>query len=209
MLFVKTANDTHAIYIDEIISSRQVVVKSLSAWLDTSEGLIGACHLPDGGVAPVINLPQILTLNEKTNQVVRQIQLDSKPSLATEKVAKILVVDDSLSNRKALSLIIEQTDYKVVTAVDGLDALQIMNGTDIDLVFTDMEMPRMNGVELTQAIRVWDEKKETPIVMVTSRTTKKHRQLAEKAGVNHYLTKPVLTETLLDSIHQWLPEAVI
>jgi len=207
LLFIKSTNETHAIYIDEVISSRQTVIKNLSDWLDSSQGLIGACHLPDGQVAPVINLPKVLSLNEKANQLIKQIQLDSGEQTVKESVAKILVVDDSLSNRKALSLIIEQTKFDVLTAVDGLDALQIMNENKIDLVFTDLEMPRMNGVELTQAIRVWEDKKETPVVMITSRTTSKHRKLAEKAGVNDYLTKPVITETLLNSISQWLEKA--
>ena len=111
-----------------------------------------------------------------------------------------------MSNRKALSLIIDKTKYDVVTAVDGLDALQIMNEKTIDLVFTDLEMPRMNGIELTQAIRAWNSKSKTPIVMITSRTTNKHRELASKAGVDDYLTKPVVTDTLLDSINKWLVE---
>ncbi|CAA6800468.1 MAG: Signal transduction histidine kinase CheA (EC [uncultured Thiotrichaceae bacterium] len=208
LLFINSSNKTHAVYIDEIISSRQTVIKSLSYWLDTTKGLIGACHLPDGGVAPVINLPKILRTNEKVNQTIELIQLDSGKQIAKDVVAKILVVDDSLSNRKALSLIIDQTEFDVVTAVDGLDALQIMNENQIDLVFTDLEMPRMNGIELTQAIRAWDDKKTTPVVMITSRTTSKHRQLAEKAGVDDYLTKPVVTETLLNSMHQWLEKAV-
>ena len=103
-------------------------------------------------------------------------------------------------------MIIEQTDYDVLTAVDGLDALQVMNDNDIDMVFTDLEMPRMNGLEFTHAIRAWNDKKEIPVVMVTSRTTSKHRNLAEKAGVNDYLTKPVVTDILLESINTWLKQ---
>ena len=95
-----------------------------------------------------------------------------------------------------------------MTAVDGLDALNIMNEQPISLVFTDLEMPRMNGLDLTQSIRAWKANKDIPIVMITSRTTSKHRQLAEKAGVNDYLTKPVVTETLLESIEQWINHKV-
>ena len=117
-----------------------------------------------------------------------------------------MVVDDSLSNRKALSLIIEKTEYNVLTAVDGLDALRIMNENNINLVFTDLEMPRMNGLELTQSIRAWNDKKTMPVVMITSRTTNKHRELAKKAGVDDYLTKPVERETLLKAIDTWMVE---
>ena len=205
LLLIKGSTETHAIYIDEIIHSREVVVKSLDFWLDSSKGLVGACHLPDGGVAPVINLQQLLSLNEDTNIIIKRLQENKLTEKhIVERVSNILVVDDSLSNRKALSLIIEPTDYNVITAVDGMDALHIINEQDIDMVFTDLEMPRMNGLELTQAIRAWDGKKDVPIVMITSRTTKKHRLLARKAGVDDYLTKPVIAETLLASLTHWL-----
>ena len=201
LLIIKGNDATYGIYIDSIMSSREVVVKPLSPWISIDKGVIGACHLNDGGVAPVINLATVLERNKKNKKKSANTTIQPKEVVKT---ANILVVDDSMSNRKALSLIIEKTDYDVLTAVDGMDALQIMNENQIDLVFTDLEMPRMNGLELTQSIRAWTDKSKTPIVMITSRTTTKHRELAAKAGVNDYLTKPVVTETLLESIETWL-----
>jgi len=168
----------------------------LSPWISPAKGIIGACHLNDGGVAPVINLITVVKETASSSAPVKILRPEMKK--------QILVVDDSLSNRKALSLIIEKTEYDVVTAVDGLDALRVMNENPIDLVFTDLEMPRMNGLELTQSIRAWNDKSTMPVVMITSRTTNKHRELAEKAGVDDYLTKPVETKTLLQSIDTWL-----
>ncbi len=208
LLLVKGENELHAVYIDKIIQSREVVIKSLAHYIDSSKGVIGACHLTDGAVAPVLNLPQLLSLNEKASYVVKNIEGAELLASNTPSTPQILVVDDSLSNRKALSLIIEKTEYDVITAVDGLDALNIMNEQHIDMVFTDLEMPRMTGLELTQAIRAWDEKKHLPVVMVTSRSTNKHRELAEKAGVDDYLTKPVGTDTLLESMETWLKQTV-
>ena len=155
-----------------------------------------------------MNLPHLLSLNEQSSYIVKPLDESSIHETTINQIPQILVVDDSLSNRKALSLIIEKTEYDVITAVDGLDALNVMNEKHIDLVFTDLEMPRMTGLELTQAIRAWDDKKETPIVMVTSRSTNKHRELAKKAGVDDYLTKPVGTDTLLESIETWLKQTV-
>ena len=205
LIIIKENNNTHAIHIDEIINSREVVIKSLSPWIDGRNGIIGACHLPNGSVAPVLNLPLLLNLTEdtETSTTNNDAPLEDKTNSKNE-TPLILVVDDSLSNRKAISLIIEQTEYDVVTAVDGLDALNIMNEQHVTMVFTDLEMPRMNGLEFTQSVRAWEENKHTPVVMITSRTTSKHRQLAEKAGVNDYLTKPVVTDTLLESIKQWI-----
>ena len=215
-LLLITHEDTlSAVHIEHIMNSKEVVIKSLTPWVNSRKGVIGACHLPDGSVAPVLNLSQILSLKDKqtdsTNYSKQSESEDQQSSKAPEsrdsdETPTILVVDDSLSNRKALSLMIEQTDYHVVTAVDGLDALNIINEQPISLVFTDLEMPRMNGLDLTQSIRAWQANKDMPIVMITSRTTGKHRQLAEKAGVNDYLTKPVVREVLLDSIEQWIKQ---
>jgi chemosensory pili system protein ChpA (sensor histidine kinase/response regulator) len=208
LLLVKGSQQLHAIYIDQIIHSREVVIRSLAHFIDGTKGVIGACHLSDGEVAPVMNLPQLLSLNEQSSYIVKHLDESSTLVNTVDSTPQILVVDDSLSNRKALSLIIEKTEYDVITAVDGLDALNVMNEKHIDLVFTDLEMPRMTGLELTQAIRAWDENKEIPIVMVTSRSTNKHRELAKKAGVDDYLTKPVGTDTLLESIETWLKQTV-
>ena len=216
LLLVKSNdNELSAIHIEQMMNSKEVVIKSLSPWIDSSKGVVGACHLPDGSVAPVLNLPLIIMQHNNKNLSdtdvdPHHVETDKQTDEAYEstEIPTILVVDDSLSNRKALSLIIEQTDYKVVTAVDGLDALNLMNEQPISLVFTDLEMPRMNGLDLTQSIRAWKANKDIPIVMITSRTTSKHRQLAEKAGVNDYLTKPVVTETLLESIEQWINHKV-
>jgi len=208
LLIVQSNKKTHAIYVDKIIQPREIVIKNLAPWIKTNKGLIGACHLPDGGVAPVINLKQLLSVDKKLTEAIGNFQISpqqvDESESEIETTPQVLVVDDSLSNRKSLSLIIEQTEYKVLTAIDGLEALKVMNENPIDLVFTDLEMPRMNGLELTQSIRAWDLKKNTPVVMITSRTTNKHRQLAQKAGVNQYLTKPVIAETLLATLEHWL-----
>ena len=206
LLLIKTDDQMYVVHIEEIVYSREVVVKNLNPWVSTTKGVVGACHLNDGGVAPVLNLAHVLENASKDIKVIKNARSKRKSSIEVKHIPQILVVDDSLSNRKALSLIIEQTDYTVITAVDGLDALQIMNENPVDMVFTDLEMPRMNGLELTQAIRAWTDKKKTPIVMITSRTTSKHRELAEKAGVDDYLTKPVVTDTLLESLNTWLQQ---
>ncbi len=109
------------------------------------------------------------------------------------------MVDDSLSNRKALSLIIDQTDYDVITAVDGLDALQIMNDNPVDMVFTDLEMPRMNGFEfLEQAIAEFGEEFADCVIFML--TTSLDPQDRERAGqysmVRDYLSKPLTIDNV-------------
>jgi chemosensory pili system protein ChpA (sensor histidine kinase/response regulator) len=119
-------------------------------------------------------------------------------------IPSILVVDDSLSNRRALEQLLSDTGFRVQTAYDGVDAAELLMKTKIDIVLTDLEMPRMNGIELASHIRTQSYGKALPIIMITSRTTQRHRKLAEDAGVNFYLTKPVREDDLLDKINALL-----
>jgi chemosensory pili system protein ChpA (sensor histidine kinase/response regulator) len=202
LLLIESEHKLHALHVDEILKPRDIVVKSLAPWLNLTQGISGACILANGAVAPVLDTLRLLRNYENGT-----ITLDGSNLGNTEKTpnrAPILIVDDSLSNRKSLSLMVEQMGYRAVTAVDGLDALQHLHDQPIELILTDLEMPRMNGLEMTQAIRIWPEKRHIPIIMITSRSTQKHRQMAQQAGVDDYLTKPVDNDTLKIHTQKWL-----
>ncbi|HPY40097.1 MAG TPA: response regulator, partial [Thiolinea sp.] len=203
MLIIRSETGPHALYANEILPSRDIVIKSLAPWLNYLPGVQGACILANGTVAPVLDMIRLVRDLEDG-----KLQLQAANEVVVVEPSKaastILVVDDSLSNRKALRLTLEGMGHVVHTAVDGLDALQVMNTTLVDMVLTDMEMPRMNGLEMTQAIRIWPEMKDLPVIMITSRSTRKHRDLAEQAGVDGYLTKPVQTAALQEQIQKWL-----
>lgn len=203
MLIIRSETGVHALYANEVLPSRDIVIKSLAPWLNHLPGVQGACTLANGMVAPVLDMIRLVRDLEEG-----KIQLKAPDELkvveAPKAASTILVVDDSLSNRKALRLTLEGMGHVVHTAVDGLDALQLMNNTPVDMILSDMEMPRMNGLEMTQAIRIWPEMKDLPVIMITSRSTRKHRDLAEQAGVDGYLTKPVQTAALQEQIQKWL-----
>jgi chemosensory pili system protein ChpA (sensor histidine kinase/response regulator) len=99
---------------------------------------------------------------------------------------------------------IEQMGYQAITAIDGMDALKQLHEHNISLILTDLEMPRMNGLELTQAVRIWPEMRHIPIIMITSRSTQKHKNMADTAGIDEYLTKPVDRLTLENHVAKWL-----
>lgn len=203
MLIIRSETGVHALYANEVLPSRDIVIKSLAPWLNYLPGVQGACILANGIVAPVLDMIRLVRDLEE-GKIHLQAPNEVKVVEVSQAASTILVVDDSLSNRKALRLILEGMGHVVHTAVDGLDALQVMNTTPVDMVLTDMEMPRMNGLEMTQAIRIWPEMKDLPIIMITSRSTRKHRDLAEQAGVDGYLTKPVQTAALQEQIQKWL-----
>lgn len=202
LLMAASEHTVYALHVDEILQPRDIVVKSLAPWLNLSQGVSGACILANGAVAPVLDILRMLR-----NLEHGQLKVDTTRTVKTDKTpqrSRILIVDDSLSNRKSLSLMVEQMGYQAVTAVDGLDALQHLHEQPIEMILTDLEMPRMNGLEMTQAIRIWPEKRHLPIIMITSRSTQKHRQMAQQAGVDTYLTKPVDHDTLHTQLYKWL-----
>ncbi len=204
LLLIRSAEQLHAVYVEEILPSRDIVISSLAPWLNDIHSVQGASVLADGTVAPVLDMIRLFYELENGSLQLCEASNDDDITAGLLPAYAILVVDDSLSNRKSMRLILEGMGYRVHTAVDGMDALKLMNDIAVDMVLTDLEMPRMNGLELTQAIRIWPEKKHIPVVMITSRGTRKHRELAAQAGVDGYLTKPVQEVLLAQEVQQWL-----
>jgi chemotaxis protein histidine kinase CheA/ActR/RegA family two-component response regulator len=195
ILLVQNEDKTTAVLVDSIVDTRDVVIKSMGSYLGKIPGYIGATIFGDGSVKPVIDLPELL---RATSRTINSLYLESEDIVEPEiKLPTVLVVDDSLSQRRALEQLLTDAGYKVCTARDGIEAIELLPQVKPDLVLTDLEMPRMNGIELTAHIRAQFNETRLPVIMATSRTTLKHRQLAEKAGIDFYFTKPVRDEELL------------
>lgn len=114
-----------------------------------------------------------------------------------------MVVDDSLTVRKITGRLLERAGYHVLTAKDGVDALEQLVDTVPDVMLVDIEMPRMDGFDLTRNVRSDDRTRNVPIIMITSRIADKHRNYAREIGVNHYLGKPYQEEELLALISSY------
>nr|HPR08155.1 response regulator [Denitromonas sp.] len=115
----------------------------------------------------------------------------------------VMVVDDSLTVRKITGRLLEREGFRVVTAKDGVDALEQLLDTLPDVILSDIEMPRMDGFDLARNIRNDARLKAVPIVMITSRLADKHREYARQIGVDHYLGKPYQEEELLALIREY------
>jgi chemosensory pili system protein ChpA (sensor histidine kinase/response regulator) len=137
--------------------------------------------------------------------------LAEHPELRVEQVAgglqtaapagrTIMVVDDSLTVRRVTQRLLEREGYQVILAKDGVDALEHLQETVPDLMLVDIEMPRMDGFDLTRNIRGNDSTRDVPIIMITSRTADKHRNYALGLGVNAYFGKPFQEDMLLAAI---------
>jgi len=118
----------------------------------------------------------------------------------------IMVVDDSITMRKVTSRVLESHDFEVITARDGVDATEQLQDRTPDLMLLDIEMPRMDGYELTEHVRDDARLRNVPIMMITSRAGQKHRDRAAMAGANAYLTKPYSESELIREVKRLLEE---
>ena len=113
---------------------------------------------------------------------------------------KLLIVDDDKTTRKLLSLYLKGKGYEVVPAENGLDAIEKLGTESINLIVTDMNMPYMDGIELTKILRLDSNLKNIPIIMVTTEADDDEKQKAFDAGVDDYLVKPTNADAISDSI---------
>ncbi len=195
-LLVNADNSKQIISVDKIIDTRDLFVKSMGNYLNDINGVLGATILGSGEVVPVIDIPDLIRNRTLGNETAFDLTItDIHETLPT-----VLVVDDSLSTRRALSQIISDAGYVVLTAKDGLEALEVAQQAKPDIFLVDMEMPRMNGIELASHIRGTNDMKALPIIMITSRTTEKHKALALSAGVDIFMNKPFSEDQLLDDV---------
>lgn len=184
---------------DRLVDSRELLVKNPGRYARHLQGVAGLSILGDGSIAVHLDLVQML---EGWQDAGVPSRLSARKSQERPQSTGVLVVDDALSVRNTLQQLVEDAGFCVQTARDGLEAIHAMRTFKPQVVVTDLEMPNMNGVELTISLRSRDETRHLPIIMVTSRSQDKHRELAERAGVNLYITKPYNEAELLQAIRK-------
>ncbi|WP_374402606.1 Hpt domain-containing protein [Niveibacterium sp.] len=204
VLLLRVGTDAIALYIDELRGNQEVVVKNAGPQFTRLQGFSGATVLADGEVSliinPVVLADQLQSATAHAEAAAAAGEPVAPPPVDTSYVPTVMVVDDSLTVRKITSRLLEREGYRVVTAKDGVDALEQLVETMPDVMLLDIEMPRMDGYDLTRNIRADDRLRPLPIIMITSRMADKHRNYAFEIGVNHYLGKPYNEEELLGLI---------
>ncbi len=192
-----------AFRVDAILGEQEVLVKTLGPQLARVRNVAGASVLGTGQVVPVLNVPDLLKSAVQLAATPRVPVAGEKPG-AAEKPA-ILVVEDSITSRSLLKNILESADYAVTTAVDGMDAYTTLKTGTFDLVVSDVEMPRMDGFDLTARIRADKQLAELPVVLVTALGSREHRERGIDAGANAYIVKSSFDQSnLLDVIRRLL-----
>jgi chemosensory pili system protein ChpA (sensor histidine kinase/response regulator) len=207
ILLLKSGQNTAAVHIDEMIGNQEVVVKNIGPQLARVSGIAGATVLGTGEVVLIINPVQLAQRADVEAMAPMAVKTEQASKAAAASAAAagpplVLVVDDSLTVRKITSRLLTREGFEIITAKDGLDALQVIGEHVPDVILLDIEMPRMDGFEFAKTVRADAKLAHIPIIMITSRTAEKHRSRAKQLGVEVYLGKPYQEEELLRHLRE-------
>lgn len=202
-VIVQVDGRTVVLGVDRLLESRDLLVKDPGPYARHLRGVMGLSILGDGGIAVNLDLAHLLAPGLPSG-----VAHDDDSSLfaagSAQALPQVLIVDDSLSVRNSLMQLVQDAGYAAHAARDGVEAVGSLRDNPPDLVLTDLEMPNMNGIELTRHIRARDDLAHVPVIMITSRSQEKHQRLAAEAGVTTYLTKPYSDGDLLRVIRETL-----
>jgi chemosensory pili system protein ChpA (sensor histidine kinase/response regulator) len=203
-LYLRSGTNSIALHVDDMVGSNQeIVVKAIGPQLQRIAGITGATVLGTGEIVLILN-PVQLALKEVAARPAIVHEAPKPQAAATQPT--IMVVDDSLTVRKVTGRLLERQGYLVVTARDGVEAMEKLQEVVPDVMLVDIEMPRMDGFDLTRNVRADARLARVPIIMITSRTADKHQNYAKEIGVSHFLGKPYQEDDLLDKISGFLRE---
>jgi chemosensory pili system protein ChpA (sensor histidine kinase/response regulator) len=221
LLILKSGNERVAVHVDEVVGNREVVVKNIGPQLARLIGIAGATVLGSGDIVLILNPVPLAQRVAHENVRAPRITSSDAPAamgaiaemappqpvtpvsapvqgLRTQDI--VMVVDDSLTVRRVTQRLLSREGYQVVLAKDGVDALEQLQSVTPAVMLVDIEMPRMDGFDLTRNVRDDERTRHIPIIMITSRTAAKHRNYAMEIGVNEYLGKPYQEDLLLKLI---------
>jgi chemosensory pili system protein ChpA (sensor histidine kinase/response regulator) len=199
-------------------------VKNIGPQLARMAGIAGATVLGSGEIILILNPVPLAGRFEQLQHarlphheaeavqgaVANLEQAETEQAAATEPVQglrkqhTVMVVDDSLTVRRVTQRLLTREGYQVILAKDGIDALEQLQSVTPDVMLVDIEMPRMDGFDLTRNVRSDNRTSHIPIIMITSRTADKHRNYAKELGVNEYFGKPYREDDLLEAIVRFI-----
>jgi chemosensory pili system protein ChpA (sensor histidine kinase/response regulator) len=192
------SGDLHvAVTVDQIVGNREIVVKPIGPQVASIPGIFGATIMGDGSVVVILDVAPLV---RRQSALLPEDTVEDAAPVETRQVPLVMVVDDSITMRKVTGRVLERNNFEVVTAKDGIDALERMAEVVPDLMLLDIEMPRMDGYELATTMKADPRLAKVPIIMITSRTGDKHRQRAMDIGVDRYLGKPYQENELMRNV---------
>ena len=185
------------VLVDELNSEQDNVVKNLGRRIKRLKHLSGATLLATGRIAFVLHIPDVV------RTALARMTTTAFATTRQEVRTRILIAEDSLTTRTLEKTILEAAGYEVLVAADGAEAWQLLNEHGADLVVSDVEMPRMDGLTLAATIRASKRFRNLPVVLMTSLDQPEHKRRGAEAGADAYLVKSAFDQTaLLDIIRQ-------
>lgn len=195
-----------ALQVDSFVEEQEIVIKQLRGPIHKPTGIAGATVLGNGRVLPIADIIELVDLAQgRVRHAISWSDDDIPEQPEVVRQTTVLIIDDSVTVRELLSMTFNKVGYRVEQARDGQDAWEkLRGGLPCDLIFCDIEMPRMDGLELLSRLREDESLKNLPIAMLTSRGAERHRQTARDLGATAYFTKPYLEEELLSAATRML-----
>jgi chemosensory pili system protein ChpA (sensor histidine kinase/response regulator) len=194
VILVRAGEHSTALITDELVGSREIVVKSVGPQVASVRGISGATILGDGRIVIILDMGALVRSEWRARSADASVR-----STRDERIFA-LVVDDSITVRRVTQRLLERNGMRVLTAKDGVDAMALLQEHVPDVILLDIEMPRMDGYEVAAHARNDPRLADVPIIMITSRVGEKHRARAIELGVDDYLGKPYQESQLLDAI---------
>jgi two-component system chemotaxis sensor kinase CheA len=189
-----------AFAVNAVVEEREVLLKPLRKPLSRVRNVLGATVLGSGEVAPVLNVSDLLKSGRNAGSPARGTE---PPPAVTAQAKHILVAEDSITSRMLLKGILESAGYRVKTVVDGMEAFTALRAERFDALVSDVEMPRLNGFDLTARIRADRALSELPVILVTALGSREHRERGVDVGANAYLVKSDLDQSdLLEALRR-------
>jgi two-component system chemotaxis sensor kinase CheA len=204
LIVLRTGDDRIAFAVDEVLNDEDVLLKSFAPPLLRVRNIAGATVLPSGTVAPILNVADLIKSARRFGVRSGAPKRCEKPAARSpHKQPKVLLAEDSITSRMLLKGILESAGYHVSTAVDGVEAFMRLRSETFDLVVSDVEMPRMNGFDLTERIRADRKLADKPVVLVTALSSSADRERGVEVGANAYLAKSGFDQSnLLDVVRR-------
>ena len=204
VLILSTGQKRVAFVVDEVIGEQEGTIKSLGTQLVNIRYISGATIMGDGKIVPVLNVSELMDVSKiARNQTLYNTSLKASEDIGNTSQS-ILVVEDSLTSRTLLRNLLETAGYDVKIAVDGMEAFTMINNENFDLIVSDIEMPRMNGFELTEKIRADKQFSNLPVIIVTSLDSPEDKLKGMDVGANAYCVKSSFDQSNLLEIIQRL-----
>jgi chemotaxis protein histidine kinase CheA/ActR/RegA family two-component response regulator len=213
IVVLRSAGILVALEVDRVLGEQEIVIKPLQGPAPKPLGIAGATVLGDGRIIPIADVLELVDL--ATGKIeLRNAQSWSIGDIPEEQPSQrepmVLVVDDSITVRQLLSLTFTKAGYRVEQARDGQEAWdKLRAGLPCDIIFCDIEMPRMDGLELLSKVQGDEVIRQIPMAMLTSRGSDRHRQIASQLGASGYFIKPYLEDALLEAVKRMLKGEVL